>query len=156
MEQSNEQIPVEQNNISNNWQEPENSDDIMKDTEHELKKFTTYTLLFNMCNPRQLTRLRNSYRLLKNLYQDDDPIQLMFMLFFCEMIDSNNLYSDFKKDRVILDKKLFNDKKFIEDINEELEELNKSDKLNYNLLATKVRQCILPRLNTNKIEVNKE
>lgn len=145
------EILSERENILNGLRMRQISDEIMQDTEDELNKFTRYARLFNLRNPRQLTRLRNSYRLLKNLHQDDDPMQLMFMLFLCEMVDSKYMQCSFKEDRVILDKKLFDDQPFITKLNEELVELNIS---NYNLLATKVRLCILPRHFTNKIEGN--
>ena len=69
----------------------------MKETPEEVRTFFEFTRIFEFTNPRQLLRLRNSYRLLKGIFPNElmdgfasDPSQpdwesaLMLMLFWLE------------------------------------------------------------------------
>ncbi len=67
----------------------------MVETPNEVEYFTELVDLFKFSNPRQLTRLRNCYRLLKGLEQDTGK-KTMLMLFLLEYYYS--LHQDERED----------------------------------------------------------
>ena len=59
---------------------------VMAETKTEVEQFIDLATQFQLSNPRQLRRLRNSYRLLKVLHPDLQSERLMHMLFWQEFL----------------------------------------------------------------------
>ncbi len=77
-------------------EEPKSVEEILKDTTIERDMFSNLAQRFNFTNPRQLLRLRNSYRFLKVMDSDEkyDREILMKILFWQEFL--NNWPSNIK------------------------------------------------------------
>lgn len=95
----------------------------LEETEDEINHFVRYTKFFRLTNPRQIRRLRNSYRILKYLEKGSDSLKLMFMLFLLEHLHSHYSRTTLSEEEVKFDTGVFRDGPFNKKINAEVKAL---------------------------------
>ena len=118
------------------------------ETHEEIKSFIRFTEFFRLINPRQIRRLRNSYRVLKIIEEGKEGIKLMFMLFLLEHLYSRNSNTIITDEVIDFDELIFTDIKFNDKISEEIKLLGIH---NLRDLKRKADQTILPCVNWEMI-----
>lgn len=119
----------------------------LKETPEEIDNFKRYVRMFQMKNPRQIRRLRNSYRLLKVMENGEGGISLMFIIFLMEYLMEKASKTKIEKDRVVFDTEVFSNVQLNQAIEQEINQLPFED---LNDLAAVGLQVILPASHENQ------
>ncbi len=115
----------------------------MEENNDERESFLRYAKLFKFKNPRQLLRLRNSYRLLKALFKKKDAAPVMFSLFLVEYSDSHPGHMKIEGENVILNREAVTllGAELAEQLTGEIQNLEIAE---LSSLTTLARYCTLP------------
>lgn len=118
----------------------------LQETQEEIDQFKQYVLIFKMKNPRQIRRLRNSYRLLKVVEKGREGINLMFIVFLMEHLMQSKSDTIIENSSVQFDINIFDNTEFNQKINSEISSLRIT---NLKALALVGMQVILPSSHEN-------
>ena len=122
----------------------------LRETPEEIDQFKKYVKMFRLKNPRQIRRLRNSYRLLKVMEEGRQGISLMFIIFLMEFLMEKDSKTTISETQVNFDSDIFDDIKLNEAVNEEIITLGIDD---LDALAATGLQVILPSAHEKQLEI---